>query len=153
MSIWYVMPIVSLLAFLFVFWTSSKAGQSLIEKIAGVDFNHDGYIGEPPHSRPVRIELVENGGQSESWIDLPYPEKLPELAEGLLSGRSYALKSGLAPARYYSRPEFEQLRDVLIKRGLARWKNPKAPNQGWELSASGRAVMRRFSKRTPSPTR
>ena len=119
MSIWYVMPIVSLLAFLFVFWTSSKAGQSLIEKIAGVDFNHDGYIGEPPHSRPVRIELVENGGQSESWIDLPYAEKLPELAEGLLSGRSYSLNTWSGPGALFSRPEFEQLRDVLIARGLA----------------------------------
>ncbi len=150
----YVMPITSLIVFVGVFWGSSRRGQWLIEKIAGADLDGDGYIGAPipaPQLQPVRIELVENGGQSESWIDLPYPEKLPELAEGLLSGRSYSLNTWAGPGALFTRPEFEQLRDVLIGRGLATWKG-KDPRNGWELTASGRAVMRRFSKRPPSPT-
>ena len=150
----YVMPTVTMIVFVFVFWAGSKRGQWLIERIVGADLDGDGYRGEPPAQPlpPVRVEVVQDGGQREDWIDLPYPEKLPELAEGLLSGRSYALNVWAGPGALYSRAEFEQLRDVLIKRGLARWKG-KDPRNGWELTPAGRAVMRRLAHRPPSPTR
>ena len=151
----YVMGITSLLAFLGVFWGSSKRGQWLIERIAGADLDGDGYTGEPipaPHVTPVRVELVQDNGRHEDWIDLPFPEKLPELAEGLLSGRSYSLSVWTGTGGLFSRAEFEKIRDVLIGRGLAAWRNPEAKAQGWELTASGRAVMRRLSNRSPSPT-
>jgi len=132
--------------------------QAVIERALGVDFNGDGIIGEPqaptlPEPAPLRIELLQDNGARGDFIDLPYREKLPELASGLLSGRQFSQTVWTGGGRLFSRAEFENVRGEMIRRGLARWKNPAAPAQGAELTPAGRAVLRKLAGRdSPSPT-
>ena len=147
-NVWYAIPITILITFLFVFWGSSQRGQWLIEKIAGADLNKDGFIGRPEPPAPaesVRIELIQDQGRKGDYIDLPYPDKLPALAAGLLAGRTFNQTAWTGRVGIFSRSEFDQVRDTLIERGLACWKNPEARAQGVELTGAGRAVMRRLA--------
>ena len=153
-SAWYAMPITSLIVFLVVFWGSSQRGQWLIERLTGADLNFDGYIGAPqplpaPQPQTVRVEVIQDQGQRGDFIDLPYPDRIPQLAAGLLQGRTFNQTAWTGHGAIFSRSEFDQVRDTLIQRGLAAWKNDNAKAQGVELTAAGRAVMRRLAN--PSP--
>ncbi len=131
--------------------------QFVLEKITGADLNQDGYIGEPlpqqeplPALPPVRVIVEENQGQHVEYIDLPHPEKIPELAAGLLQGKQFAQTVWVGHG--LTRPQFDEIRSEMIKRGLARWRNPNAPAQGAELTARGKAVCRGIvEKATPPP--
>ena len=95
--------------------------------------------------------LEKDNGRETDFIDLPAgPEQLRKLADGLLSGRQFALSAWSGAGAPFSRSEFERLRDELIKRGLARWRNANAQAQGAELTLPGRAVLRRFSSEASS---
>jgi len=118
--------------------------------------NLDGYIGKPePQQAPalpasIRVEVSRDEGRAVDFIDLPYPEKLPALAAGLLAGRQFAQTSWVGAGQLFSRSEFDQVRDTMIERGLAAWKNPEAKAQGVTLTAAGRAVMRRLANPSPA---
>lgn len=140
----------------FASWLTFRARfMAILESMLGVDLNHDGAIGDPeppPALPPLRVEVVEDGGRHESWIDLPYPERLPDLARGLLSGRrQFAQTAWTGAGQLFSRAEFDQLRGEFLRRGLARWKNPQAPAQGVELTPAGRAVLKRLAGRDDFP--
>jgi hypothetical protein len=47
--------------------------------------------------------------------------------------------------RRFPRPYVQNVRDQLIRAGLATWRG-KGPNAGWELTPRGRAVALRVSK-------
>lgn len=147
------MLITFLLAFLSVFLATSSRGQWLIERLTGADLNLDGFIGEPapplPAPESIRVELLQDGGHRGDFIDLPYPEKLPALAAGLLAGRSFNQTAWTGHGALFSRSQFDQVRETMIERGLLAWKNPEAKAQGVELTAAGRAVMRRIAHPTP----
>ena len=98
----------------------------------------------------MRVILEEDQGRHIEFIDLPHADRLPVLAAGLLAGRSFNQAAWTGAGGLFSRAEFDQLRDVLIERGLAAWKNPNARAQGVELTAAGRAVMRRLAERSPA---
>lgn len=136
-------------------WLSFRARwQMVIERALGVDLNGDGRIGdepEPPALPPLRVEVMQEGGRRGDFIDLPYPDRLPELASGLLSGRrQFAQTAWTGAAGVFSRAEFDNLRGEFLRRGLARWKNPQAPAQGVELTPAGRAVLRKLAGRDDS---
>jgi len=153
-NLWYAIPIVSITVFLIIFWTSTQRGQALVERLTGTDLNGDGVIGSVPIQEPlppVRIELVEDQGKHTTYADLPFPDRLPSLAAGLLAGRQFAQSAWTGHLGIFSRAEFDQLRDEMVRRGLAAWKNESAKAQGCELTAAGRAVMRRLAP--PFPTR
>jgi len=139
-------------------WLSFRGHwQAVIERALGVDFNGDGIIGEPepalPEPQPLRVELYQDNGARGEFIDLPYSDRLPALASGLLAGRQFAQTAWTGGGQLFSRAEFEELRAAMLKRGLARWKNPQAPAQGIEITPAGRAVLRRVAGRdSPSPT-
>lgn len=120
--------------------------QYVLEKITGCDINGDGKIGAQPQQPqqvpmpPVRVILEENQGQHVEYIDLPFPEKIPQLASGLLEGKAFTQTVWVG--HDLTRPQFDQIRSEMITRGLARWKNPNAPAQGCELTNKGKAVMR-----------
>ncbi len=132
-------------------WLSFRGRwQVVIERALGVDLNHDGVIGEPelppqPEPQSLRVELLQEGGRRGDWIDLPFPDKLPALAAGLLEGRQFTQTVWTGGGRLYSRAEFEAVRGEMLRRGLARWKNPQAPAQGAELTPAGRAVLRKLA--------
>lgn len=141
-------------------WLSYRGRwQGMIEHLFGMDLNGDGAIGEPPviieparEPEKIRVEVVSEEGRRGDFIDLPYPDKLPLLASGLLQeGRQFTQSVWTGGGALFSRSEFENLRGELIRRGLARWKNENAPAQGAVLTAAGRAVFRRLASLPPPP--
>lgn len=139
----------------FVSWLSYRGHwQALLEKALGVDLNGDGQIGEPaepePTPQPLRVELYQDGGRQGDFIDLPYRDRLPALASGLLAGRQFSQTAWTGGGQLFSRAEFEELRGELLRRGLARWKNENAPAQGLEVTPAGRAILKRIAS-TPTP--
>jgi len=93
----------------------------------------------------------ENGAD---FINLPIGQKQAGRVFYLLTvGRDLSLASLAGPGKPLSRSEFEALRDELISRGLAAWKNPNYHNQGATLTAAGRAVCKKFAAdyTTPPP--
>ena len=111
-----------------------------IERISGVDLDRDGEIGEPW----LRIEVAGEGNRL-AYLDLPAePEQLIALARGILNGVPLAESSWCGRGRPFSKAQFRVLRDELIARGLATWVNPRSRAQGVELTAAGRALMRRI---------
>lgn len=125
-----------------------------IETLLQLDLDRNGIIGNQgiPQPESVRVELVKDPCHQE-FIDLPYPEKLPQLASGIIEGkRQFAQSVWCGNGQLFTRPQFETLRAEMIRRGLAEWKHPAAPAQGVELTAAGRAIFRKMASRTDSPT-
>jgi hypothetical protein len=126
------------------------------ETLTGVDIDDDNVIGEPGSQDVLRVELMDrNDGNHKrlTFIDLPGDrQQLATLAEGLLNGKGTGQAQWTGTAGPFSRSEYEAIRAELIGRGLATWINPDHHNQGWELTAAGRAVMRRIADR-PTPNR
>lgn len=54
------------------------------------------------------------------------------------SEASYTGRNGLMTIT-----EYRQLRDELIRRGFAYWKNSRAHNQGWDFNAVGKSFVKR----------
>jgi hypothetical protein len=105
---------------------------------------------EPAEPQTVKVVITENQGRDTSFIDLPAtPSQLLELAQGIengrmLSGRTWAGNGGL-----FTDGEWTKLRDSMISRGLAAWNNPRAYNQGFNLTVAGVHVFRKIAKRPP----
>lgn len=148
---WFPASILAMVGVMFISWQAYRnRWQMVIESFLGVDLNGDGYIGAPQAAplaldpSPIRVELVQDAGQHTSLIDLPAsPEQLQALVTGILRGKSFTLNAWLGT---FTRPEFETLRDVLIMRGLARWKNENVHHQGADLTPAGKAVFKRLAE-------
>jgi hypothetical protein len=121
-----------------------------IERVSGIDINRDGLIGDPV--RPsIRVEVVEDEGRAMKFIDLPGDAgALRMLADGLLSGLSFSEAQWSGHNRPFSRAEFRELRAELVARGLLRPASDKDRRQGFDLTPSGRAVMRHFASESGS---
>ena len=123
-----------------------------VESLLGRDFNGDGVVGEPSS---LRIELSttnEHGFQSMEILDLPGDAlRFREFACAVLAGRAISLASWTGQGGLYSRREFIQLRDELLKRGWLVWRNPHAPAQGVVLTKKGREAMEKVCQ-APHPT-
>lgn len=141
-------------------WLSFRGRwQWLLERITGADLNADGYIGQPlppalpaPQPEKITVELVQNKGtigERGDYIDLPYPERLPQFARTVLEGRQYTQSAMVGQGKLFRRDEYDTLIDALVAGGLMRWKNPEHHNIGAVPTAAGRAVLKRF---IPSPT-
>ena len=95
----------------------------------------------------VHVTQEDSGGYVKGdFIELPAkPEQLAALAAGLAAGRSLAENLWTGRGKPFSKAEYATLRAELIQRGLAQWRDPETPAQGWELLAAGRSVIREFS--------
>jgi hypothetical protein len=126
------------------------------EAALGVDLDDDQVVGEPEPQDVLRVELLDrNGGNRHRlrYIDLPgTPEQLATLARGLLNGKGTGQAQWTGAVGPFTRSEYEAIRAAMIERGLAAWTNPDHHNQGWDLTAAGRAIMRRIADR-PTPRR
>jgi hypothetical protein len=122
-----------------------------IEELSGMDIDDDSVIGEPEPRDVIRVELLERtegNNRRLAYLDLPGDEhKLALLARGLLSGRGTGVATWTGKSGPFTRSEFETIRAQLIERGLANWEDPDHRNQGWELNAAGRAMMRKLVDR------
>lgn len=123
---------------------------NLIELALQVDISGDGKIaGEEPGPvslEPVRVEIIQDAGRHVEMLDLPVSlEQLTALAAALMAGASLSESSWTGAGAPFSKSEFIRLRDELIKRNLARWRNERAPAQGLMLTPGGKACMRHFA--------
>lgn len=109
-----------------------------VERFLNKDLNGDGTIGEP---EVIRIELKHDEKHLQ-FIDLPYPERLPEFARAVLNGVQLSESAWTGSNALFSKREFYTLRDALMKNGVIRWRNEGAPAQGFEITPSGKAVVR-----------
>lgn len=138
-----------------VSWLNYRDGwQHRLEVLLNVDLDQDGSIGDlppvPPPLPPLRVEVIEDGGRAASFIDLPYPDKLPALARSVLAGREFSQVAYVGTGKLFTRSEYDELVTALIKAGLCRWRNDEHHNAGILLSGSGRAVFRRLADHPPT---
>lgn len=100
-----------------------------------------------PQLQPVRetvaVEVSRPDEGRMQFLDFPGGvDELCQLASGVLAGRTFSEVEWTGAGRPYSRAEFRELRGQLLERGLLTWRNERAPSQGVELTAVGRAVFR-----------
>jgi len=109
------------------------------------DIDRDGVVGLPelpPVRHTVRVEMVDGAGRSRQYVDLPAPpEAIAELARGALAGQSLAEGEWTGAGRPFSVDQYREVRAELLRRGLVAWRNPRARNQGLELTGVGRWVF------------
>ena len=128
----------------------------LIEWAIHRDLDHDHVIGKPPTEpeRTVRVEVTErdNGSYHKQITELSYPQKLPEMAEGLLAGKPFSERTWVPSL--FTPLEFSILKDQMLKQNFIRFRNPKHPKQGFVLTAKGAATLRGIAGIKPdgSPT-
>ena len=102
---------------------------------------------EPEHQHQpssVRVELIEetNSYWHGAFLDLPVThEQLRLLASGVQSGSSLSENAWCGSNRPFTKSQFHQLRDELLKRGWLTWRNQSAPAQGVEVTNVGRRVF------------
>jgi hypothetical protein len=108
--------------------------------------------GEVTEPAAVRVEVIEQAGAVGSFLELPIEQaRMVEVAQMLEAGAAFSLSALGGAGKALTRSEFESLRELFIARGLARWVNGRARNQGVELSGSGRALVRRFASMAGKP--
>lgn len=121
-----------------------------IETITGVDLDGDGEKGRPKESTPVEVHIPpgkDQEGKQTLFMDLPAPpDVLRIFARAVLSGQPMTEGAWSGKGRLFSKPEFILLRDELIDRKLAAWRNPKHHAQGCYLRKSGKYVFRQLAQ-------
>ena len=93
----------------------------LVEMAVQQDFDGDGYVGEPEPAQSVRVEVTErdNGGYTNTQIaTLPYADRIPMLAQGLLAGVPFSDRRWAGDGRIFTDGELTQLRLEMLGRGL-----------------------------------
>lgn len=119
-----------------------------LEEMTRRDLDGDYQVGPP--AQTIRIELTENNGQTGRFIELPGgAENLAEMARGVLAGASLSESSWTGKGKPFSRGVFAEVKNELIRRGLATWNSPGTTARGISLNAAGRAVFRKLAD---SPT-
>lgn len=116
-----------------------------IETWTGADLDGDGETGKP---QTTRIEIDVTDGQQRQLInldtDIPL-EKQIKFAKGVQRGKPLTEREWTGAGRLFTDAEFEELRDALMARGLAKWKNSRHRKQGWILTGRGEKVMQRLA--------
>jgi hypothetical protein len=144
--------VLGVLAFGWMWFTLTKRWMSLtkLEKLTGMDINRDGVVGSPkaedsqPRTVKVQISQVkDNGHYQADFVDLPEAQ-LEKLAGALQAGSPLAESALAGKGKPFSVPEYRKFLHLLIKRGLAKYKNEQAPRMGVELTESGRAVVEQY---------
>lgn len=103
---------------------------------------------EPVARSVVSLELHQEG--SWAFADLPgTADQVQELARGLLNGRQFSEADWCGHGRPFTRPQFRELRSVLVERGILAWRSPQFPQQGVMLTVAGRQVFRRLGEELP----
>lgn len=126
------------------FWFSFVGKWS--DRISPVFNNTKPEIRVPAYANDtVNVTVHEERGKSEyrgSFLQFPGGyEMLVDFARGIAEGKSTATSTWVGPG-LYKRNEYNRIRDELISRNYAKWKNPHENRGGWELTKPGMAVMR-----------
>lgn len=116
------------------------------ETWTGADLDGDGVVGKP---QTTRVEISETDGKYRRLINLDVDiplQKLVKFAQGVQRGKSLSEREWTGTGRLFSDTEFEELRDELMARQYARWRNPSHHKQGWVLTGQGKKVMRQLAQ-------
>lgn len=112
------------------------------ETATGQDIDGDGVVGEPDNE-PARLDVWVHRENGATRRTLPVtPEQLQAWAQGVASGLSISENTWTGRGKPFSRAEYRDMRDALIRYGWAQWRDPNAPQQGLELTRAGKAVLR-----------
>ncbi len=126
-----------------------RALKYTIERITNHDLDGDGYIGEPPEpQKNLRVTVTENRntGSWTGYFESPIDESvLGQFARAILAGRPAGERNWTGQGQPFSLNEYTDFRDELIERGLFVWKNRNAHQQGFRLTARGRAVFKELA--------
>lgn len=117
-----------------------------IETWTGADLDGDGETGKP---QTTRIEISETDGKRRRLINLDTNiplEKQIKFAKGVQRGKPLSEREWTGTGRLFTDAEFEELRDALMARGYAKWRNPRHRKQGWILTGRGEKVMQRLAQ-------
>lgn len=116
-----------------------------LEDILQQDINGDGKIGSgnhaPPTPRTVRVVMREAGRLTMDTAPVD-ESRLAQWVSGLMGGLALTESTWVGRGKLFSQNEYRALRDWLIERGLAYWKNPRNTKMGWDLTAAGRNFAR-----------
>jgi hypothetical protein len=98
----------------------------------------------------IRIELVreDDGFISVDWFDLPgdiSARQLIDTGKLLVDNKMNFSHAISGNGRPLTRPQFEDLRDVMVARGLAKWRNQHSKNQGVVLNQPGVRMFKQLA--------
>jgi len=113
------------------------------ETITNHDLDGDGEIGQPTTTR-IEVDITDDKRKRTVILNLEISQdKLVTFAKGILAGKSTSESTWVG--KLFSPAEYNELRDELIARGLAEWRNRDVPQQGWKLTLAGMAVFRKLT--------
>ncbi len=151
---WWIVPVGSLsLGFLVMAWrwedllADSRSLLRRVETIINEDLDGDGRVGEP--ERPEFVESVhmevEHKGDRRggAFADLPVSRSLFVVwASSVTGGGSLAVSRWAGKSAPFSRSEYDQMMEFLMRAGIVAWVNAKEPKHGRELTRPGKAALR-----------
>lgn len=133
------------------FSLESKYWLWLIESVMLKDVDGDGQVGppQPVQRQPDLTVYLDDGRGHGRREDLPFGDRLPLLARGLLNGRDFtqAEWTGKARGKPFSRPEWEELMRALEKGNLAHKIIPGVDNSPYKLTEEGKKVFMKLALR------
>jgi hypothetical protein len=103
-----------------------------------------------PEPDRLRLEVQQDRGDGRAhWLmeDLPTDRaRFLAWARAVLGGRSVAQGGWIGQSGPFSRSEYDALLAAMLRAGVLRWRNPRAHAQGAELTAMGRATLRKLTE-------
>lgn len=128
----------------------------LVEREFQIDINRDGVIEPREAPQTIRVEVTQdNGGgfMQTNYIDLPFADRLPQLAAGLIDGQKFTVERwvGRSKDKLFTPAEFIELRDAMIEHDWLRPNNPRDITRGYSLTKTGAQVMERLANPYPTP--
>lgn len=118
----------------------------VIESIINVDLDGSGSIGAPataPNASPtLKVTVEQDGGNRVDYDEIPYPERLPQLARAVLAGKKFTFEEWGAPGKLFSQPEWTTLTTALREQEYIVYKNQRVPNLGFDFTRKGNAFLR-----------
>ena len=158
---WWIAPLVLVAAWSgvagFLSWNNVGKRQRLWQQEIDErrDINGDGYIGPPPEKPTLDVWISEDNGHGSKARPFEFgltPEMAAAFCQQVLRDDDLSIgtweKTWISGNRVFgSRNDFTQLRARMEQAGLIAAKNPRAKNQGFNLTAAGRAVFRKTIER------
>lgn len=123
------------------FWRLGVITETLwdVEEKIGVDLDRDGSVGKPRLS--VRVEIKND--RKTSNVDIEGLETVEELRQFAILGVTNRLNERVVKNQFdWSRDEWQDVRDELIRRELVVWNGRENSTQGVSLTEDGEKVMR-----------